>query len=134
MTVQWRGSEIIRKVRAAALRGVIRGTESVRDEATSLIDEAPATGRIYERRSVTHQASAPGEPPAADTGTLAREIQVSYDLPRLTGIINAGAGYSAALEWGTNRIAARPFMRPALANKAPEIETDIAMEIRSALR
>ena len=32
------------------------------------------TGRIYKRGKITHRASAPGEPPANDTGFLAQNI------------------------------------------------------------
>ena len=34
----------------------------------------PRTGRIYRRGGVVHQASAPGEAPASDTGELRQSI------------------------------------------------------------
>lgn len=59
-----------------------------------------------------HVPSAPGEPPNRDTGTLDRNVEA-----RRTGELTAEAlsqaPYSAALEFGTSRMAERPFMRPA---------------------
>jgi len=116
------------------MRCVIRGTEAVAEEATSLILEAPKTGRIYRRRGVTHQASAPGEPPASDTGRLVQSQRTEYDQSELTGTAIWSAGHAEYLEHGTSKMAPRPFARPALANKRDEIEKDIADEVRSALK
>ncbi len=59
-----------------------------------------------------HRASAPGEAPAIDTGYLVNTIQT-----RKTGTgsaqVSVGADYAAPLEFGTRKMAARPFLRPA---------------------
>ncbi len=60
--------EMIKRIREATMRGIVRATEEVREEAISLIQNGEKTGRIYRRRGIEHQASAPGEPPASDTG------------------------------------------------------------------
>lgn len=134
MSVEWRGSQILERVRKAAMLGVIRGTESVREEADSLMNESPRSGRVYTRRGVSHRASAPGEPPAPDTGRLRQSLRTEYNRELLMGTAIASTAYAQALEFGTSRIAPRPFMRPALANRKDEIEADIAAEIRNALR
>lgn len=59
-----------------------------------------------------HVASLPGEAPNADTGTLDRSIHVENAGPLKARSV-ADAPYAAALEFGTSRIAERPFMRPA---------------------
>lgn len=133
MTVEWKGDAVLAKVRAAAMRGVVRGTEAVVEEATSLILETPKTGRVYRRRGVTHQASAPGQPPASDTGRLVQSNRTEFDQAELTGTAIWSAAHAAALEHGTAKMAPRPFARPALANSREEIEQDIAAEVRSAL-
>lgn len=66
-----------------------------------------------------HIASLPGEAPNADTGVLANNIETL--LIRDTGSdlkveVTSSAPYSEALEFGTKKMAARPFMAPA-ANK-----------------
>ncbi len=73
----------------------------------------PKTGRLYTRGKVTHQASAPGESPAMDIGHLANSMRVRR-AGRLVRVIEIGAEYAAPLEFGTSRMAARPFLGPAL--------------------
>lgn len=72
-------------------------------------------GRIYRKKGGRiHQASAPGEPPAVDTGHLIGSIQTVIKSPIEAEII-IPAEYAQALEFGTSRMAARPFVRPAIA-------------------
>lgn len=63
-----------------------------------------------------HRASAPGEPPAIDQGLLANTIGVS-SVPGvdndLAAMVVANADYAPHLEFGTSRMAPRPFFRPA---------------------
>lgn len=70
----------------------------------------PGTGRIYGK----HQASAPGEPPAADSGELRRRTQADTKVRRdgddLVGRVVANTEYAHGLEVGTERIAPRPFL------------------------
>lgn len=85
----------------------------VRNGAVRLVLKGPATGRIYTRRGITRQASAPGEAPMSDTGTLARSIHIddSKTNPRnLRVSIVAGVFYAKWLELGTRKMLARPFM------------------------
>lgn len=59
-----------------------------------------------------HVASLPGEPPNNDTGQLAREIEVTQPAP-LRVEVAAYSGHAVPLEFGTENMAERPFMRPA---------------------
>lgn len=130
MVVTWNGAAVLAKVRAATLTGVVRGVETIREEATQLMQNSPRSGRVYGR----HKASGPGEPPAPDTGNLIRNVQTSVDAQKLTGNVNFGAKYSRALEYGTFKMAPRPFARPAVENKKAAITDDIADEISGALK
>lgn len=78
----------------------------------------PRSGRIYKRGSRIHQASAPGEPPAVDTGKLKNSIR-SEQIAVTKAIVSASAEYAAYLEFGTRRMAARPYMRPAVEAVTP---------------
>lgn len=84
----------------------------------------PGTGRIYGK----HQASAPGQPPAADTGDLRRKTQADTQVGRdgddLVGRLVANTEYAHGLEVGTERIAPRPFLGL--------LATDHADELRDA--
>ncbi len=91
---------------------LVRGGNMIAAHAKKEILRGVHSGKKYG----SHQASAPGESPASDLGNLARNIRVIKD----NGVVwvMSGAKYSAALEFGTERIKPRPFMGPAvLANK-----------------
>lgn len=72
-----------------------------------------AKGAIYKRGSRTHTASAPGAPPAVDTGTYRNSIH-SYPLSGDTWGVSDGVGYGVMLEFGTRKMAARPSLQPAM--------------------
>lgn len=61
-----------------------------------------------------HVPSAPGEPPNADTHYLDSNIETQIVAPGKVEVAS-NADTSSHLEFGTSRMAARPFMRPAVA-------------------
>lgn len=145
MTVHSNVPIILAKLRQAVEHGVVRGTEAILEEATSLILDTSKTGRVYRRRSVEHQASAPGEPPASDTGRLVQSGRTSlnrdFRLPDespgqgdIVGTVTWSTAYAVKLEHGTESMEPRPFVRPALAAKKDEITANISDEIKRALR
>lgn len=75
----------------------------------------PKSGNVYANG---HVASAPGEAPAMDTGTLAASIQVEP-----TGATSAAVAtnmdYAMHLEYGTVNMAARPAWVPAAEEVRP---------------
>lgn len=76
------------------------------------IQRGPKSGRTYVRGSVTHTASAPGQYPASDTGRLANSIGVASDIRDRGASITVGTAvaYGPMLEFGTSRMAARPWL------------------------
>lgn len=61
-----------------------------------------------------------GEPPGIVTGNLKNSIQASKVRQFLWQVV-VGASYGIDLEFGTVRMAARPFMRPAINRIVPTI-------------
>jgi len=114
MNVVWRGDQILARIRQAAMQGVIEWTELVHTTAVRLVQSGPKTGEVYTRGGVKHQASAPGEPPASDTGTLVQRSGTEYDHGRLVGAVVFRTKYAEALELGTENMEPRPFLRPSL--------------------
>ena len=69
-----------------------------------------------------HVASLPGEPPNADTRLLDTNIEtqlISTSPPRVE--VSSNAPYSVDLEYGTSKMAERPYMRPATRKTRPAI-------------
>lgn len=91
----------------------------------------PGSGKEYSRgKTAVHKASAPGEPPAPDTGRLrastTHEVVVSGS--RIIARVTVNTDYALALELGTERIAPRPFLRPS----TPEIYDLAGDELKRA--
>ena len=93
----------------------------------------PKTGRLYrrgKRGKIIHQASAPGEAPAIDTTALAASIQTAKLSPLCYEVAAKGAEYAIHLEYGTHKMAARPFMRPALERAKPVLFELVSKALR----
>ena len=79
-----------------------------------LMNESPATGRTYPRKGgKTHTASSPGNPPRPDTGTLINSLR--WERRGRSGLdraLIASAEHGYYLEYGTTKMAARPFFGP----------------------
>lgn len=71
------------------------------------------TGRVYVRKGIAHQASAPGQPPAIDTGTYAQSW-VANRVEPLTWKVSTHIEYGPHLEFGTKDMEPRPHVRPAI--------------------
>lgn len=67
-----------------------------------------------------HVPSAPGEPPNADTRLLDTSIETTGSKQKMKVFVTSNAPYSLALEQGTSKMAARPFMGPAVRAKRGE--------------
>lgn len=71
-----------------------------------------------------HRASSPGAPPAVDTGTLRRSMQL--DASRITDPnprvrVGTNIQYAKGLEYGTRHVAPRPYFRPTVRKVRPMI-------------
>lgn len=108
--------------------------ELVRVEAQVSITTGNKTGQIYthyfatikgkavpiRKRPAPHQASAPGEAPADDTGVLANNIETNQVAP-LVVEVSSNARYAAAMEFGNSKVEARPYLAPARDAKKKEV-------------
>ena len=82
---------------AGIVKGIQRGTKS----GTEYLKENPKR---------LHQASAPGEAPASDTGTLVKSY--TSIIKPLFAFVGSPLAYAFDLEFGTQRIKERPIVRP----------------------
>jgi HK97 gp10 family phage protein len=130
--LSWQGNRVMQKLRTVARAGAEDCAKLIVKEMRRLIIEEGKTGRIYG----SHQASAPGEPPANQSGELAKSI--SYKVvngangPEIT--ISVDAKYGGMLELGTRFMEPRPFMRPAVANVSPACTKALAQRFYDATK
>ena len=126
----------------AAGRVLYVGADMIRAEARRSITTGSVSG-------MNHIPSSPGQAPNNDTGVLANFIETELVGPLEATVTSSGGAqmtdggefgpgrskagsaftYAAALEFGTSRMAARPYMRPARDKKAPEIQRLFETEI-----
>lgn len=121
---------------------------AVRNLAVQEIQGGRKSGATYG----DHQASAPGEAPASDTGNLASSIAVVKAEPGETAraIVRVKAEYGWYLEYGTSRpsdngtdqgkdrrisiVEPRPFMEPSVRSVMPWANAMIQKRIMAAMR
>lgn len=104
---------------------------AVMNNAVQSIQRGDKSGRVYRKYKPnrTHQASAPGEAPASDTGRLAGSITVNQLSP-LTAEIGTLLDYGRWLEFGTMHIKERPWLRPSLEMERAEFKERVRIALR----
>ena len=112
-------------------KALFAGGEMIRTEARVSISRGSASGHSGGKHQ--HVPSRPGEPPNFDTGWLAGSIEVVQPDPILVEV-GALAHYAAPLEFGTSKMAARPFMRPARDAKRKEVQALVQKAMNRAVK
>lgn len=84
---------------------IYEAADAVRAEAFRSISAGSVSG-------AGHVPSKPGEPPKREFGDLQAGLKVERT-GLLSAEVRAEAAHSAPLEFGSSKMAARPFMRPA---------------------
>jgi len=97
---------------------IAKGANDVRNTAVKNINAHGSSGRTYG----SHTASAPNNYPNTDTGYLANNIHVVIEPDGLGADIESRANYSEHLEFGTSKMAPRPFMQPSLEENRRKIK------------
>lgn len=120
-------------------KAIRRGGLRIENNAAQKIVNPPKTGRIYPskyRKGAFHQASAPGESPAADSGRLDQSITsvMTQEGPEVyQSQTGSNVDYGTYLELGTAKIAPRPWLAPAFEEEKDKVIADIkAAVVRGA--
>lgn len=73
------------------------------------------------------EVSMPGDPPKVKTGRLRASIthRVGYEGKEVVGEVGTNVEYAAPLEYGSSRMAPRPFLGPALDKHEKAIHAEI---------
>jgi hypothetical protein len=114
--------DTIRKVGAA----LFAGGEEVRAEAAHMITEGAVSGR-------GHIASAPGEPPKNDTGTLVSHIETLQIGPLQVEVSSSGPA-AVPLQFGSSKMLPRPYMDVATRRKREAIIAGVRAAVNNAIK
>lgn len=108
-------------------QAVFAAADAIRVEAQISITRGAVSG-------AGHVPSKPGDPPMNDTGTLAGYINVEHKSGTLRATVRSDAPYAAALEFGTSKVAARPYFRPARDKIKPEAQRLVQKALNRAVK
>ena len=130
----WNGDRFLAEVTQENIKAMNKAAITVQATAMKLIGGA-GSGRLYKRGKKSHRASAPGDPPARDTGILTNSI--SFEVVQRGNEIKGFVGpdidkirsqsprtdpdYGWMLDQGTKNIARRPWLRPSLIKSRNQI-------------
>lgn len=122
-------------VHEAAKDAVADSVNLVHEEILHLVQDTAKSGRVYKHRGHggAHQASAPGEPFANETGNALLNTKTYEENGGLTGRVAGEAEYAGYLELGTSKMEPRPVFRPAINNKEKEIVNVFIEEVKKAV-
>jgi HK97 gp10 family phage protein len=143
-------AKTLRAGRAGVPRDLERAGVKVVGRVRTLLS-TPGAGRLYTTRFKTnrktggifptedrppHVASAPGQPPAPDTGRLRASYgaSVSRVLSGAVLAVQTGVEYAPYLEFGTSKIEPRPHLRPAMTKGADDVRQEVAQGIEGRER
>jgi phage gpG-like protein len=106
-------NQILRDLPGNAHNAVATIAREIEGKAKISIGEEKHGAIYLVQGGIEHQASAPGEAPAIDTGNLVNSIQVEMTGPA-AAVVFTNVEYAPYLEFGTIEIAPRPFLQPAV--------------------
>lgn len=89
-------------------------------------------------KTKAHHPSLPGNPPAPDTGNLRESIryEVHGEGSEIYGVVGStqkDPDYAVFTEYGTNKMAPRPWLRPAMRDNNEFIRSNIAKAVKDTL-
>lgn len=116
-----------RGVPVAVERGLFSFGKRVQNRIKTNLISGAKTGRIYRRRGIFHQASAPGEYPASDTGDLLGHIELFAG----PGFLDIGSTvlHGLHLEERSPNEGGRPWLLRAIDEDGNGLEFDITKEL-----
>jgi len=103
-----------RKAKRLVRQEVRRAAIDIEQRAKMSIAGSPKNYRTYSYKGRITRSSSPGGPPADQSGTLRNSITKRFKRGGMVADIGPQAHYGGYLEKGTSKMAARPFMLPAL--------------------
>lgn len=133
--------KVLRAGRSGTPRDLERAGVGIVNRLRTLLS-TPGTGSLYTTRFFTtstgrvvpygsrppHRASAPGQPPAPDTGRLRASYGASASRTPDGAELEVASGleYAPYLEFGTTQVEARPHLRPAMEQGKATVRDEVS--------
>lgn len=116
---------------------VVEVALDVKADAVKSIQQVSAGGVVtrYTQggNSFDHMVSKEGDAPNTDTGRLASSIAMSHDQGSGEAHVSTDVDYAEHLEFGTVKMAARPFLEPALDKNEKNLLATVGKAIQRQL-
>lgn len=114
----------INQMKGDSFERMIKAVNIARNETLKTLS-GNRSGRTYKvpGTSRTYTASAPGEAPAQATGELRQSVKAAVDIEgsNIIGRVGTDLEYAPCLEYGTENMAARPWLRVSCEKATPDI-------------
>lgn len=136
------GDRAIRRLEAispavinAVNKSLAEDTVKMDADIKSSIQKGGRSGRKYKRRTIVHQASAKGEFPKSDTGSLVagQRFRVKRSSAIIKAEIENRAEHAKYLEFKPTSSGGRPFMRPSARKWTPKIKKNLNIAVKGAI-
>lgn len=111
--IVWNDKVIIGLTENEVKAGISRATLSLLRDAKLSIGKKGGLIRKTKKGRQVRQPSIPGKPPHRQTGQLVSSVGHEFEQGGLVGIVGTNVKHGFWLEFGTTKMAARPWLRPA---------------------
>jgi len=127
----------LKRLRGAAMtrevgKAIKVAADLIEGEAENSITAGSSSGQVRGSKHA-HTPSRPGEAPNNEFGDLIKGIVTAKTGP-LSAEVRSEAPHAVPLEFGTSKMAERPYMRPAAARTRPKAQALVAAAVTRVVR
>jgi len=116
---------VMKEIDKTAWKRMLEAVNAVRNETLETLSGS-RSGRVYRVPGTkkTYQASAPGEAPAQQLGDLRKSVTggLKKEGRNIIGYVGTGLDYGPMLEYGTSKMAPRPWLRISFEKSMAEVK------------
>lgn len=125
-------TDLVTDTHAFAVEGIQRGPKSGRVYEYYFFTDGSGRLRQGKKRDKAHQASAPGQYPASDSGRLASSVRMVFPTASsMSGEVGTASKVGKFMEFGTAKIAARPWLLPSFVRAKVGVEKELKLRIEA---
>ena len=134
--VQKNLAKLAKKFSQATVDGAVAGAHLIRTDAIKSIQDQSGGEVVTRTRAgggeYEHTTSKEGDAPNTDTGRLVQSVQV--DIKPIGIFVGSSLNYAGWLEDGTRKMAARPWLIPAMERNMDAVRKLIGAQIKNVVR